>query len=279
MQESVGTTPVVRIEQTKGWGHFNIRELWTHRELLYFFIWRDVKVRYKQTALGISWALLQPLLSMVIFTIFFGRLAKVSSDGVPYALFSYVALVPWLFFSNGLALSASCLVSNSNMLKKVYFPRLALPVATVVAGLVDFSVAMVLLGVLMIFHHREPSGNVLWLPAFLLLALLASLGCGLWLSALNVRYRDIRYAVPFLVQIWLFATPVVYSSSLIHEPWRSLFGLNPMAGVVEGFRWAVLGTKDTIGPIAAVSVLTAFCLALSGLMYFRRVERNFADVI
>ncbi|MBV8833671.1 MAG: ABC transporter permease [Acidobacteriaceae bacterium] len=279
MKKSSGISPFVRIEAKKGWAHLNLRELWTYRELLYFFIWRDVKVRYKQTALGILWALLQPLFSMLVFTIFFGRLAKVSSDGIPYTIFSYVALVPWMFFSNGLTLSSSCLVVSSNMLKKVYFPRLTLPVATVIAGLVDLAVALLLLGALLALHHRQPSPRIVWLPAFLLLALAASLGCGLWLSAINVKYRDIRYVVPFLVQLWLFATPVVYSSSLLHEPWHSLFGLNPMAGVVEGFRWAVLGTNISIGKMAAVSAVTSLCLALSGLLYFRSVERTFADVV
>jgi lipopolysaccharide transport system permease protein len=203
----------------------------------------------------------------------------VSSDGIPYTIFSYVALVPWMFFSNGLTLSSSSLVVSSNMLKKVYFPRLTLPIATVIAGLVDLAVALVLLGALLALHHRQPSPRIVWLPAFLLLALAASLGCGLWLSAINVKYRDIRYVVPFLVQLWLFATPVVYSSSLLHEPWHSLFGLNPMAGVVEGFRWAVLGTNISISKMTAVSVVTSFCLAFSGLLYFRSVERTFADVV
>jgi lipopolysaccharide transport system permease protein len=259
--------------------HLKLGELWFFRELLYFFVWRDVKVRYRQTVLGVLWAVLQPLFNMVVFTIFFGRLAKLSSDGVPYQVFSYVALVPWMFFSNGLAQSATCLVGSSNMLKKVYFPRLMLPVATVVAGLVDFAVAMVLLAVLMIYHHLPASPQVLWLPVFLLLAVMTSVGCGLWFSALNAKYRDIRYVVPFLVQLWLFATPVVYSSSLLHEPWRGLFGLNPMAGVVEGFRWALLGSKLPVTPMALYSAAVATCLVLSGLIYFRRVERTLADVI
>lgn len=270
---------MVRIEPVKGWGNLNIRELWTYRELLYFFIWRDVKVRYKQTVLGLAWALLQPLLNMLVFTIFFGRLAKVPSDGVPYAIFSYVALVPWTFFSNGVSLSSSCLVSSSNMLKKVYFPRLALPVATVMAGLLDMAVALLLLGGLMLYYHRQPSWHMLWLPAFAVLGLAASAGCGMWLSALNVKYRDVRYVVPFLMQIWLFATPVAYPSSLIHEPWRSLYGLNPMAGVVEGFRWAVLGTAVSMRTMESVSIAATSLVLLSGLLYFRRVERTFADVV
>jgi lipopolysaccharide transport system permease protein len=277
--QTFASRSLVRIEPSRGWAHLKVHELWIYRELLYFFIWRDVKVRYKQTVLGIAWAVLQPLFSMLVFTIFFGRLARVSSDGVPYALFSYVALVPWMFFSNGLTLSASCLVTSSNMLKKVYFPRLTLPVATIIAGLVDLAIAVLLMAVLMIIYRRGPNVNLVWLPVFLLLALMASLGCGLWLSALNVKYRDIRYIVPFLVQLWLFATPVAYSSSLVPEPWHSLYGLNPMAGVVEGFRWAVLGTRTPIGRMAAVSALTAASFALSGLIYFRRVERTFADVV
>jgi homopolymeric O-antigen transport system permease protein len=278
-QNDTMTSALVRIEPKKGWSHLNVGEVWRYRELLYFFIWRDLKVRYKQTLLGIAWAVLQPLFSALVFTIFFGRLARVSSDGVPYVVFSYVALVPWIFFANGLTLSANCLVTSANMLKKVYFPRLTLPVATVVSGLVDLAVAMVLMFVIMLFHHRHPSARIIWLPGFLLLALVASVGCGLWLSALNVKYRDIRYVVPFLVQLWLFATPVVYSSSLLHEPWHSLFGLNPMVAVVEGFRWATLGTNVPIGKMAAISGAATISLAVSGLIYFRRVERTFADIV
>lgn len=272
-------TQPFRIEPVRGWRYLHLAELWTYRELLYFFVWRDVKVRYKQTALGIAWAVLQPLFSMVVFTIFFGRLAKIPSDGVPYAIFSYVALIPWMFFSNGLTLSSSCLVSSSNMLKKVYFPRLSLPIATILAGLVDLLIAMLLLFVLMAYYHRRPTLDIIWLPLFLLLALAASVGCGLWLSALNVKYRDIRYVVPFLVQIWLFATPVAYSSSLIHEPWRTWYGLNPMVAVIEGFRWALLGTTALTAPMAVASAIAALLILLSGIVYFRSVERTFADVV
>ncbi|HEX7363474.1 MAG TPA: ABC transporter permease [Bryobacteraceae bacterium] len=272
-------TQPFRIEPVRGWHYLHLAELWTYRELLYFFVWRDVKVRYKQTALGIAWAVLQPLFSMVVFTIFFGRLAKIPSDGVPYAIFSYVALIPWMFFSNGLTLSSSCLVSSSNMLKKVYFPRLSLPIATILAGLVDLLIAMLLLFVLMAYYHRRPTLDIIWLPLFLLLALAASVGCGLWLSALNVKYRDIRYVVPFLVQIWLFATPVAYSSSLIHEPWRTWYGLNPMVAVIEGFRWALLGTTALTAPMAVASAIAALLILLSGIVYFRSVERTFADVV
>ena len=274
-----GIDTPTRIEAVRGWAHLNLSELWIYRELLYFFVWRDVKVRYKQTVLGVAWAILQPLFSMIVFTIFFGRLAKVPSDGVPYALFSYIALVPWMFFSNGLTLASSCLVSSSNMLKKVYFPRLTLPVATVLAGLVDLAVAMLVLGGLMAFYHTAPTARMLFLPAFILLALSACLGCGLWLAALNVKYRDIRYVVPFLAQLWLFATPVAYSSSRIHEPWRTVYGLNPMAGVVEGFRWAIVGAHVPISSMAIVSAATTAVLFLSGILYFRRAERVFADIV
>lgn len=268
-----------RIEPMRSWRYLHLAELWTYRELLYFFVWRDIKVRYKQTALGIAWAILQPLFSMLVFTVFFGRLAKVPSDGVPYAIFSYVALIPWMFFSNGLTLSASCLVSSSNMLKKVYFPRLSLPIATILAGLADLLVAMLLLFALMVYYHRQPPGHVVWLPLFLLLALAASLGCGLWLSALNVKYRDIRYVVPFLVQLWLFATPVAYSSSLIHEPWRTWYGLNPMVAVIEGFRWALLGTTALTSSMVVASAGASLVILLAGIGYFRSVERTFADVV
>ena len=276
---TVSIATPLRIEPVRGFAHLNILELWQFRELLYFFVWRDVKVRYKQTLLGVTWAILQPFFSMLVFTIFFGRLAKVPSDGVPYAIFSYIALVPWMFFSNGISLCAASLVGNSNMLKKVYFPRLALPVATVLAGVVDLAVSMLLLGLLMAYYHTRTSVQILWIPAFVVLALAASLGCGLWLSALNVRYRDIRYVVPFLVQLWLFATPVAYSSNLVREKWRPLFGLNPMAGVVEGFRWAVLRNHSVNGPMIAISAIMSVLVLLSGVYYFRRVERTFADIV
>lgn len=278
-QQQSGFDIPTRIEAVKGWGRLTLSDLWNYRELLYFFVWRDVKVRYKQTALGVAWAILQPLFSMLVFTIFFGRLAKISSNGIPYALFSYIALVPWMFFSNGLTLSSSCLVTSSNMLKKVYFPRLTLPVATVLAGLVDLAVAMIVLCGLMAFYRTAPTGRVVWVPAFVLLALCACLGCGLWLSALNVKYRDIRYVVPFLAQLWLFATPVAYSSSRIHEPWRTLYGMNPMAGVVEGFRWAIVGATTPITSMTIVSVVTTVVLFLSGVLYFRHAERTFADIV
>ncbi len=233
--------PITRIAPSHGWVALELRELWAYRELLYFLIWRDVKVRYKQTALGAAWAIIQPFFTMIVFSLFFGSLAKVPSDGIPYPIFSYAALVPWTFFANGLNQSANSLVGSANLIKKVYFPRLAMPLAAVLSGVVDFALAFVVLLGLMAWFGVAPTGHVIWLPAFLVLALVSALGVGLWLAALNVQFRDVRYVVPFLTQFWLFATPIAYPSSLLPEPWRSLYGLNPMAGVVEGFRWALLG--------------------------------------
>ena len=255
-----------------------LREMWDFRELLYFLTWRDVKVRYRQTILGGAWAVLQPLLSMVVFSIFFGRLAKMPSDGLPYPLFSYAALVPWTFFSNGLSQSATSLVGSANLIRKVYFPRLVVPISSVIACLVDFAVAFVLLLVMMLFYHRAPSLNVLMVLPLLLLALLTTLGAGFWLSAMNVRFRDVRYVLPFLTQLWLFASPVVYPSSLLKEPWHTLYGLNPMATVVEGYRWALLGSPSAPGSMALVSTLVALALFGSGAYHFRSMERTFADI-
>jgi lipopolysaccharide transport system permease protein len=269
--------PVVVIEPRTGWSLPDLRELWEYRELLYFLVWRDVKVRYKQTALGASWAVIQPFFTMVVFSLFFGRLAGVPSDGLPYPIFAFAALVPWTFFANGLSQSSSSLVASQNLLKKVYFPRLAIPTATVLAGGVDFVIAFgVLLG-MMAFYGIVPTAAVVWLPALLLLALVTALGVGLWFAALNVQYRDVAYVVPFTVQLWLFATPIAYPSSLLPEPWRTLYGLNPMAGVVEGFRWALLGTGTPPGPMLAVSAVAAVAILIGGALYFRRMERGFAD--
>ena len=271
--------PVIRIEPSKGWVSLKLSELWAYRELIYFFIWRDLKVRYKQTVMGVSWAIIQPLFTMVIFSLFFGRLAGVPSDGVPYPVFSYAALVPWTFFANALTQASNSLVLNANMVKKVYFPRLTMPIATVFAGVVDFTLAFIVLVGMMLFFGILPTVNVITLPFFLALALATSLGVGLWLSAMNVQFRDVRYIVPFLTQAWLFATPVAYPSSLIPEPWRALYGINPMAGVVEGFRWALLGTDTAPGPMVIVSTLVALALLVSGAFYFRRMEKTFADVV
>lgn len=271
--------PITVIQPTKGWVGLKVKELWDARELLYFLTLREVKVRYKQTAVGVMWVVIQPLFNMLIFTLIFGRLAKMPSDNIPYPVFSMAAVVPWTFFSGALALTANCLVSNSNLISKVYFPRLAVPLAAVGSGLVDLGVALLLLFAMLPFYKIVPGARVLWLPAFILLAAVAATGVGLWLAALNVEYRDVRYVVPFLVQFWMFATPVVYSSSLLKEPWHSIYGLNPMAGVVEGFRWCLLGSQNESFLMLAVSSTAAVALLVSGAYYFRRMEKNFADVI
>jgi len=271
--------PFLRIQPSSGWGSLGLGELWAHRELVYFFIWRDLKVRYKQTALGATWALLQPLATMIVFSLFFGRLAKMPSDGVPYPVFSYAALVPWLFFANGLAQGANSLVGNAHLLTKVYFPRLALPLSSLLAGGADFLVAFVGLVGLMAYFGIALTSRVLFLPAFILLALVTSLGVSLWLAAVNVQFRDVRHTVPFLTQFWMFATPIAYPSSLLLEPWRTFYGINPMAGVVEGFRWALLGVDSPPGTMVAVSAAVAVTLLVTGAYYFRRVERTFADIV
>jgi lipopolysaccharide transport system permease protein len=271
--------PVIRIQPAHGWVSLELGELWRYRELLYFLVWRDVKVRYKQTVLGVGWAVLQPVATMIVFSLFFGGLAGMPSDGVPYPVFSFAALVPWTFFSQGLLQSANSLVMSQNLLTKVWFPRLAIPIATVLAGAVDFALAFVVLLGLMLFYGITPTVQVVWLPLLLLLALVTSLGVGLWLSALNVQFRDVRYLVPFLTQLWLFATPIAWPGSLLAEPWRTLYGINPMAGVVEGFRWALLGTDTVPGPMLAVSAAVAVAVLASGALYFRRMERTFADLV
>lgn len=272
--------PVTRIEPTKGWVSLKLGELWAYRELLYFLTWRDIKVRYKQTVLGAAWAILQPFFTMVVFSIFFGKLAKVPSDGIPYPIFSYAGLVPWSFFARGLQQASNSLVMNSQMIKKVYFPRLAMPVATVISGVVDFVLAFVVLLGMMLFYGIVPTANVVWLPFFLLLALITALGVALWLSAMNVQFRDVHYLVPFLTQFWMFITPIAYPSSLIENPIvRTLYALNPMVGVTEGFRWALLGTDTAPGPMILASSVAAVALLLSGAFYFRRMEKTFADVV
>lgn len=272
-------TPVLVIEPSRGWVGLKLRELWEYRELVYFLIWRDVKVRYKQTALGAAWAVIQPLFSMLVFTVVFGKLAKMPSDGIPYPLFSYAALLPWNYFAQGLSNSSDSLVGSANLIRKVYFPRLAIPVAAVCGGVVDFCIAFAVLLLLMGHFGVAPTWNVVWLPLFLLLALVTALGVGLWLSALNVQYRDVKYTVPFLVQFWMYATPIVYPSSLLPEPWKTLYGLNPMAGVVEGFRWALLGVKTPPGAMVWASAGAAVALLVSGAYFFRRMEKTFADVV
>jgi len=276
---SISIVPVTVIRPSRGWISLNLRDLWEYRELLYFLTWRDVKVRYKQTVLGAAWAIIQPFFTMVVFSVFFGKLAKMPSDDIPYPIFSYAALVPWTFFANGLSQSSSSLVASANLIKKVYFPRLVVPISSVISGAVDFALAFVVLLGMMLYFGIVPTWNVLWLPLLLLLALVTSLGVGLWLTAMNVQFRDVRYAVPFLVQAWMFATPIAYPSSLLDEPWRTVYGINPMAGVVEGFRWALLGTETAPGPIVLVSALVAVGLLVSGAFYFRRMEKTFADVV
>ena len=276
---SASIVPVTIIRPSRGWISLNLRDLWEYRELLYFLTWRDVKVRYKQTVLGAAWAIIQPFFTMVVFSVFFGKLAKMPSDNIPYPIFSYAALVPWTFFANGLSQSSTSLVASANLIKKVYFPRLVVPISSVISGAVDFVLAFVVLLGMMLYFGIVPTWNIVWLPLLLLLALVTSLGVGLWLTAMNVQFRDVRYAVPFLVQAWMFATPIAYPSSLLDEPWRTLYGINPMAGVVEGFRWALLGTETAPGPIVLVSALVAVGLLISGAFYFRRMEKTFADVV
>ena len=271
--------PVLRIQPISGWSSLGLRELWDYRELLYFLTWRDIKVRYKQTVLGAAWAILQPLLTMAVFSLFFGSLAKMPSDGVPYPIFAYAALVPWTFFVYSLTQSSNSVVQSANLIRKVYFPRLAIPITSVLSGAVDFLLAFLVLLVLMPIFHCAPSWNVIWLPFFFLMALCCSLGVGLWLSALNVQFRDVRYMVPFLTQFWMFATPIAYPSSLLSEKWRIVYGINPMVGVVEGFRWALLGTDTAPGPSIAVSALVSVALVITGAYYFRRTERMFADLV
>ena len=271
--------PLTFIRPSRGWRTLDLRELWAYRELVYFLVWRDIKVRYKQTALGASWAIIQPFFTMVVFSLFFGRLAGVPSDGLPYPVFSYAALVPWTLFATGLTMSAASLVGNQELLKKVYFPRLAIPLAPVLAAVVDFAIAFTVLLGMMWFYGIVPGLEALALVPLLTLTLVTSLAVGLWLSALNVRYRDVRYALPFLVQLWLFLTPIAYPSSLLDEPWRTLYAINPMVGVVEGFRWALLGTDTAPGPMILVSSLAALALLAGGAFYFRRLERTFADVV
>jgi len=272
-------TQVFRIEPAKGWTAVGLRELWQYRELLYFLIWRDVKVRYKQTALGAAWAIIQPLFMMLVFSLFFGRLARVPSDGIPYPVFSFCALLPWQLFAHALTESSNSLVGNQNLITKVYFPRLVIPMAAVLGGVIDFMIAFAILLLLMLYYGIVPGWAILTLPAFLLLGIATALGVGLWLSALNVQYRDVRYTINFLVQFWLFATPVAYPSSLIPEKWRVFYGLNPMAGVVEGFRWALLGKSEPPGMMLWVSVVMVVLILGGGLYYFRRMEQEFADVV
>ena len=274
-----GSRPVTVIEPPKRWVPLDLRELWEQRELVYFLAWRDIKVRYKQTVLGASWAILQPVFAMVVFSVFFGRLGGLPSDGLPYPLWSFAALVPWTFFSQGLTQAANSLVMSQNLLRKVYFPRLAIPVATVLSAAVDFALAFAVLAVMILVYPIDLTGRVVWVIPLAILAFVSALGAGLWFAALSVRYRDVRFVVPFLVQFWLFATPIAYPSSLLPERWRALYALNPMAGVVEGFRWALLGANTRPGSMVIVSTIAAVLILVSGAYYFRSVESTFADIV
>ena len=269
--------PIIHIRPTKGWAALNLKDLWLYRELVYFLTWRDIKVRYKQAVLGIAWAILQPLLTMVIFSFIFGNLAKLPSDGIPYPLFSYAAVLPWQLFSSALQRSSISLVGNANLLTKIYFPRLIIPFSAVLASLVDFGIAFLVMIGLMIYYQVWPTLMMLWIIPLSLLALITALAVSLWLSALNVLYRDVQHMVPFLIQFWMYASPVAYSATLIPTgTWRIIYGLNPMAGVIQGFRWALLGAQPP-DILLAVSIVMVLILLVSGLFYFRRMEKTFAD--
>src|SRR5947207_326333 len=274
-----GASATIRIEPPSGLFELRLREVWAYRELLYFFAWRDVKIRYKQTAIGVLWVVLQPLLSMGVFTIFFGRLAKLPSDGLPYPVFYFAALVPWTYFASALQNATNVVVENQRVITKVYFPRLILPLSAVVSGLVDFSIAFVVLVVMTLGFRFTPRVAILWLPVFLLLAITMALGIGLWLSSLNALYRDVRYVTPFLVQFWMLASPVAYPSSLVPAKWRWLYGLNPMAGVIEGFRWALTGHGQPPGELMLASAAAVVVLLLGGLVFFQRMEGTVADLV
>jgi homopolymeric O-antigen transport system permease protein len=271
---------IVRIEARRGWLALDLRELWAYRELVYFFVWRDIKVRYKQTVIGAAWAILQPVLTMLVFSLFFGKLAKIPSQGLPYPVFYYSALLPWMYFATAVQGATNVVVEQQRVITKIYFPRVVLPISSVVSGLLDFAISFVVLLMLLVGYRIAPSaGAVIWLPIFTLLAILTALGVGLWLSALNAMYRDVRYVVPFLVQFWLFASPVAYPSSLVPAKWRWLYGLNPMAGVIEGFRWSLTGHGEPPGILLAASSAAVVLLVFTGLVYYHAVEGTMADVV
>jgi lipopolysaccharide transport system permease protein len=270
---------VVRITPPSGWWVLPLGELWNYRELLYFFVWRDIKIRYKQTAIGAAWAVLQPFLTMLVFSLFFGRLAHIPSQGLPYPIFYYSALLPWMYFASALQNATNTIVENQRVITKVYFPRLALPLSAVLSGLVDFVISFLMFIAMMIYYRIHPSAAAFWLPLFLLLAVLTALGVGLWLSALNAIYRDVRYILPFLVQFWMFASPVAYPSSLVPAKWRWLYGLNPMAGVIEGFRWSLAGHGEPPSRLIFVSAGVVLVVLVSGVAYFQRMETTVADVV
>jgi lipopolysaccharide transport system permease protein len=271
--------PSVHIAARRGWLALDLAELWAYRELLYFFVWRDIKVRYKQTAIGAAWAILQPVMTMLVFSLFFGRLARIPSQGLPYPVFYYCALLPWMYFSTAMQGATNIVVDQQRVITKIYFPRVVLPIAAVLSGLLDFAISFVVFLAMIVYYRIVPTAAIIWLPGFTLLAILTALGVGLWLSALNALYRDVRYVLPFLVQFWMFASPVAYPSSLVPEKWRWLYGLNPMAGVIEGFRWALTGHGQPPGILLATSAAAVLLLVLSGLVYFHAMEGTIADVM
>ena len=271
--------PIFRIAPPREWWSLPCDELWNYRELAYFLVWRDVKIRYKQTVIGAAWAVLQPLLTMAVFSLFFGKFAHIPSDGLPYPLFYYCALLPWTYFSTALQNTTNTIVDNQRLITKVYFPRLVLPLSSVISGLVDFGVSFLMLVVLLVYYRISPTAAALWLPAFLVLAILSALGVGLWLAALNAIYRDVRYVLPFLIQFWMFASPVAYPSSLVPARWRWLFGLNPMTGVIEGFRWSLTRQGHAPGGLFFASVTGVVVVLLSGVAYFQKMETKIADVV
>ncbi len=278
--ETTRQSDLVTIKPAKGWVPLNLKDLWHYRELIYFLTWRDLKVRYKQSVLGVLWAILKPFMNMVVFTIFFGELAKIPSDGIPYPIFSYTGLLPWGFFAAALDVSARSMLQSGSMVSKIYFPRIIVPLSSVFANLVDFLIAFVILIGMMIYYQIVPTINTLWLPVFILLAMITAIGVGLWFSALLVMYRDVNYMLPFISEIWKFISPVVYSATLIPEKWQWLYSINPMAGVVSGFRWALLGQPETISfGSLAISGGISLVVFISGLYFFRRMERIFADMI
>ncbi len=279
LSESAKKNSAIIIQPAAGLFHLELKAIWHYRELLYFLIWRDVKVRYKQTAIGAGWAILQPLMTMVVFTVVFGNFAKIPSDGLPYPIFAYTALLPWNYFAQAIGRSGVSLVGSANLISKVYFPRLIIPLSAAVAPLVDFAIAFVILLIMMAWFGIAPTSGVLALPLFLLLALVTVLAVGLWLSALNVRYRDVGYTIPFLIQIWMYASPVAYPVSLVPARWRLLYSLNPMAGVIEGFRWAFLGKESPDFGVMAASTVAVVVLLLGGIVYFKQMERTFADIV
>lgn len=275
--EDRATIPKLVIKPQRGLLQLDLASLWEYRELLYFLVWRDVKVRYKQTVIGVAWAIIQPFTTMIIFTVVFGKLAKIPSDGLPYPVFAYTALLPWAYFSQALNRSGTSLVGNSHLITKVYFPRLMIPLAAATTPVVDFIVSFTILLGLMAYYGITPTLNILYLPFFMLLAILTALSVGLWLSPLNIRFRDVGYIIPFLTQIWMYASPVVYPVSLVPEQWRWAYSLNPMVGVIEGFRWALLGKENPAIAVIGVSASMVLIIFIGGVIFFKRMENTFAD--